>query len=80
MRLLDEQADKPLRRLTIVLTVAEAVELQESLDALFSRPPTSPYEHVSIRDDAHELTVVVYDPADLKDLAPRVKRLILEDR
>jgi hypothetical protein len=79
MRLLDEDADASCNRVTCYLTRAEAQELRDSLEALL-RGGMERHEHVSSADFGKEITVCLYDPADLSFFGERSRRIIEEDR
>ena len=80
MRILDEDADKAINRVTLYLTSSEAAELRDSLEGLLTGAADS-HAHVSNQDYSKEVTVCVYDPAaDLGAFNQRSRRLIQEDR
>ena len=74
MRLLDEDNDTAIHRLTMLLTRAEASELRDALDAILA--DASRHEHVPDRGFEREITVAVYDPADVSPFNERSQRLI----
>jgi RHS repeat-associated protein len=78
MRILDEEADRALNRVTIYLTRDEARELRDSVDSLLQRGRDD-HEHVSALDQSKELTVCLYNPANVAAFSERSRRLILED-
>lgn len=59
MRIRDEEHDRELTAVTILLTPEEAVELAQSALAL-ARAPGPRHDHVMSRDGGHEITVAVY--------------------
>lgn len=77
MRILDEDSDRPLSRVTLYLTIDEARELRSTLDAVFQ--DHSRHEHISSNDYDKQITVCVYDTSALQGFTERSKRLILED-
>ncbi len=80
MRLLAEDLDQAVSRVTLLLTRDEALELAGSLQALAERG--AGHEHVPSKDFQKELTVAIYDEnsLDLGEWHPRIRTLIQEDR
>ena len=78
MRLLDDDADRKLDRVTLFLTLDEPNGLKDSLEGLIQRPNGN-HAHVSTRDFRKEITVSVYDENQLDGLSERSKRLIREE-
>jgi len=78
MRILDEGEDRSLNRITLYLTMSEASEMRDTLEALLA-DPVERHEHISSSDYLKELTVCIYDPNSLGKFDERSKKLILED-
>ena len=78
MRILDEDNDKALSRITLYLTKAEAVELRDSLNLLLENPHGR-HEHVSSSDYRKELTACIYDSDGIEEFDARSQRLIRYD-
>jgi hypothetical protein len=78
MRLLDGKTDRALARLTVYLTREEAEELRDSLSALLATSGVR-HEHVSSSDYKKELTVCLYNEANLDGFNERSKTLIRND-
>jgi hypothetical protein len=78
MRILDEETDRSLNRATLYLTIAEASELRDSLDALIG-DCLGRHEHIPSSDYSKEVTVCIYDMNDLNDFNERSKQLITQD-
>jgi len=78
MRLLNCDDDRTVSRLAMLLTVSEASELRDSLEALLGAG--GGHEHVSSADFTKEITVAVYDISNLESFGERFKRLVREDR
>ena len=78
MRILDEDADRAINWITLYLTPSEAGELRDSLEVLLTRPADN-HAHVPNQDYSKEITVCIYDPADLGTFSQRARRLIVED-
>jgi hypothetical protein len=79
MRILDQDQDRSVSRAILYLTMEEASELRDSLNAILNEPREGRHEHVSSEDYVKELTVCVYSPSDLAAFDERSKKLILED-
>lgn len=79
MRLYDEDTDRSINRLTLYLTVDEAVELRDSIKALLR--DLDGHQHVPSADFKKELTVCLYDPTKIDESSfnDRSKRLLRED-
>ena len=77
MRILDQDNDRKLDRVTLYLTLAEAQELRDSLEAVIQQPRGN---HAHIPDSAFdkEITVCIYDEA-LAGFDERSRRLIEHD-
>lgn len=82
MRLLDEEADRPLAKLALYLTPKEAEKLQRAEGARGAGFACDRLEHTHISGQEHEhhLTLVVYEPGRAVEFQPRYRRLIAEDR
>lgn len=78
MRIHNLDEDSSLNQVGILLTLHEARELRDKLDALIDAP--SP-EHVHIDDVDYrkEISIALYDVANLSGFSPRVRKLIEED-
>lgn len=78
MRLLNQDDDKLLHRVLILLTQPEALELRDSLDSLLENS-VERHEHISSEDYRKELTVCIYDPNNLESFDDRSRRVIVND-
>lgn len=78
MRILDERTDKSLSHVTLYLTLAEASELKDALDALIS-DHVGRHEHIPSDDYSKEVTICVYDSSNLSDFNERSRQLIMQD-
>ena len=79
MRILDNASDRASQAVTLYLTRPEAQELRDSLDALLADESGRRHEHVMDDDYRKEITVCLYDEADLGHFDARSQRLIIED-
>ena len=78
MRILDEEGDKALNRVTLYLTRSEALELRDSIEALLNELSRH-HEHIPDADFSKELTVCIYDPNSITTFDDRSRRLITLD-
>jgi hypothetical protein len=75
MRILDEHNDKPVREVTIFLTVEEATALYQAVQRLVFNPRV---HHVHVRDDDKQgqIAFAIYTPSRVGELDERSQRLI----
>src|SRR5262245_61840533 len=78
MRILDEDHDKALNRITLFLTLSEARELSDKLHGLL-KGSENHHEHIPSDDFKKELTVTVYENHPLDSFDERSQRLISDD-
>jgi hypothetical protein len=78
MRLLDEDSNKKLDRVTLYLTRSEAEELRDDLERILANPRGN-HAHLSSKDFRKEITICIYDDTMLNDFNERSKKLIKED-
>jgi hypothetical protein len=78
MIILDENNNKVLTSLLVLLTAAEAQELMDKLRRL---DPTSG-DHIHINDEkfTKEITVAVYTPDNLKFFSKHVRHLVESEK
>ncbi len=79
MRILDEDSDEAVQKVTLYLTRAEAKELRDSLDGLLALGHPGRHEHVPDETFSKEITVCLYDSGDVAAFNARSRKLILED-
>lgn len=72
----DQNGKKTVEQLLLYLTFSEAKELMADLARLTQNPKDN-HAHVSDEDYRRELTVSIYDPADLSGFDDLSKRVIL---
>jgi hypothetical protein len=80
MRILDDATSAALSRVTLLLKKTEASELRDSLDALLKSEAMAGHEHVPSQEFDKEITVSIYDEANISAYNDRVKKLIREDK
>jgi len=78
MRLLNQDDDKPLHRVLILLTQPEALELRDSLDLLLENSDDR-HEHISSQDYQKEITIGIYEGSKLEGFDDRSRILIVRD-
>lgn len=64
MRILDEDNDKKLDRVSLYLTIEEAQELFDDLESLLKKPKAN-HAHISNENFDKEITISIYDEDDL---------------
>ena len=78
MRILNEKTDEAISHITLYLTLSEASELRDSLEALITNP-LGRHEHIPSDDYSKEITVCLYDLNVLDNFNERSRRLIIQD-
>lgn len=80
MRIYNADTDKKANKVTIYLTLNEAQEMRDSLEALLNDTKRFRHEHIPDQDFKREITICVYTEDDLSGLDERSKKLILQDQ
>jgi hypothetical protein len=81
MRIYDDDSDKAVSNVTLLLTLNEAEELKDKLEGLIrDYAKKSHHEHVNDNDYKHEITVAIYNTDGISDFNPRIRQLILDDK
>jgi len=78
MRILDEDSDKKINNVTLLLTKEEAIQLRADLNQLLANPKIH-HLHCSSENYQKEITVCLYDENNLQSFHPRIIKLITED-
>jgi len=78
MRMLDEDNNRPIDGLLLMLTPEEAAELRDTLDCLLT-PPYKNHSHISDINYQREITVAIYTPDNIGSFAESVQRLIKDN-
>lgn len=78
MRILDGDHDRPLKHVTLFVTVEEAKSLHEQLGDLIAKPQL---HHAHIEDDSFtkEATITIYKASNLSHFDERSRKLIEKD-
>ena len=79
MRILDQESDRRVDRVTIYLTLDEAKELRDSLQFVILRPQGN-HAHIPDATMQKEVTVCIYDQGALDGFDQRSLTLIREDQ
>lgn len=77
MRIIDEENNKTIKSILIMLTPSEATELASKLKAL--NPVIGDHLHVNDLEYQREITVAVYTDQNLRFFTEEVNRIIKED-
>lgn len=78
MRILDNANDRPIKQITLYLTMDEAKSLYNQLDKLISKPKI---HHIHVEDESFEkeITVSIYTDSNISEFDERSRRLIEKD-
>jgi hypothetical protein len=80
MRMLDEDNDKRLDNVLLVLTAAEARQLNSYLCQLIdAKSSTCDHFHLSSEDYQKEITICLYSPDHINNFNHRIRKLIVHD-
>lgn len=79
MHILDENTDQSITNVILYLTLSEAIEMRDSLQALINGPLNN-HSHISSDDHQKEITVCVYERENLNGFSERSKNLIINDQ
>lgn len=80
MRILDDDTDKSIESVTLLLTIAEAKELLDSLEQMIANPTKHQHAHVPDGEFKREVTVALYEEGKTDGFDARTKRLIRDGR
>ena len=78
MRILDNANVRPIKQITLYLTMDEAKSLYNQLDKLISKPKI---HHIHVEDESfeREITVAIYTDSNISEFDERSRRLIEKD-
>lgn len=79
MYILDDESNKKLAYITIILTKNEVQQLLGYAKQLLEKTPSSEHYHLSSEDYQKEITIFMYDPEKTEYLNPRIQKLIKDD-
>lgn len=79
MYMLDDESNKRIRSLTLLLTKDEIKQLLGYARQLLEDKPSSDHYHLSTEDYQKEITLCLYEPTKIENFQPRIQKLILLD-
>lgn len=79
MYILDDESNKKLSWITIILTKKEIEEMLGYAEQLLENPAPSDHYHMSSDDYQKEITFCLYDPEKIGNFNARVQKLIKDD-
>ncbi|NMB95391.1 MAG: hypothetical protein GYA02_02085 [Clostridiaceae bacterium] len=79
MRILNQDDNKAVNNVLILLTMEEAAELKDDLERLLSKKITNDHSHINDLEYEHELSISLYDENNIEGFDDRTKKLILQD-
>jgi len=79
MYILDDESNKKLSCITIILTRNEIQQMLGYAKQLLESSPPSDHYHLSSEDYQKEITLCVYEPENISDFHPRIQKLIIDD-
>lgn len=79
MHILDDETDKTLKRITILLTKKEMRQLQGYVRQLLEEKPSSDHHHLSTDDYQKEITLCLYDPNNIEAFQEFIQKIIQQD-
>ncbi|MDN3505882.1 MAG: hypothetical protein P0S96_01480 [Simkaniaceae bacterium] len=81
MRIYDSDSDKKINRVILYLTLDEAKEMKDSLEAIIKNTAQHHHEHIPDRNDdfKREISVCVYNKDNLSSFDERSQKLIILD-
>jgi hypothetical protein len=79
MRILNQDENKPIKNVLLMLTDEEATELRDDLERLLSKKISNDHSHINNLEYTHELSIALYDANNIEEFDERTKKLILHD-
>jgi len=79
MRILDQDNDKSINGISVLLTTDEAKELLDSLKQLLETPANN-HAHIPDKSFKKEITIAIYAEGSTAGFDKRTERLILADK
>ena len=79
MRILDEDNDKAIKNVMILLTIEEASEMRDDLEAMLLKNDFNAHTHINDILYEHEMTVAIYKEGEIDYFNERTKKLVLMD-
>jgi len=78
MRILDEDNNKAIKRVLILLTQEEATEMRDDLERMLQKNISNEHTHINDMEYEHEMTISIYND-QVQSFNERVKNLIAKD-
>ena len=79
MRILDQNTNKSIKNITVLLEKAEAIQLMGYLEELVVDEKQNAHYHLNNADYSKEITIALYDNDNLSNFSDRYKLLIAND-
>lgn len=79
MYILDDETNKKLNCVTIILKKNEVQQLLGYAKQLLEKPTNSEHYHLSNDDYQKEITICMYTPENINSFNPRIQKLIQND-
>lgn len=79
MYILDDETNKKLSCITIILSKSEIQQLLGYAKQLLEKSSPSDHYHLSSEDYQKEITLCMYDKENLSDFHPRIQKLVKDD-
>jgi hypothetical protein len=80
MRILDQNNDKSLDNILLLLTIDEAKELRDDLVRLLMQKTDNDHGHINDISYSKEITVSLYEQNKIKGFNDRIRKLIVDDK
>lgn len=80
MRILNQDIDKSLKKILIILTPSEAAELRDDLEELLQENKKNQHIHINDMEYTHEISIAIYRNGEsLNQFDERTQNLITMD-
>lgn len=79
MYILDDESNKKLNCITIILSKSEIKQMLGYAKQLLDNVDASDHYHLSSEDYQKEITLCLYTPENIDSYNPRIQKLIIED-
>ena len=80
MRIYNEDENKTINNLTLLLTMKEANELIESIKGIIKRNKQNDHEHINDQECNHEITISIYNENNTNEYNQRIQEVIKNDK
>ncbi len=79
MRILDQESDRAIKNILLLLTPSEASELKDELERMLSKKNWGDHSHICDFNYEHEVTIAIYREGKDDSFNSRINRLLKED-